>query len=431
MAAPVRMSPEDLARARETSRLAPAVAVIHATLAGLHEDARQIVAISDAQANLLWVTGDRDTCDRAREMHFEEGAAWAEGAAGTNAVGTAAALDHAVQIFSAEHLMAAVHPWTCAAAPIHDPATGDLLGVIDLTADLRTNHPHTLTLATLAARTAEAALQFRALQLAERLRAQWEAAIAGRRTPSALFDPHGHPIAWRGMDAPPAGLDAEGVGDVELQPLAEGGTIMWLRGRARQRRPRLRFRLLGHDAGVQLPGGRVERALRSLELLALLAMHPEGMTTEQLALAIYGERGKAVTIRAQIHRVRASLSPEMLTAQPYRLRAAVDADWLDVERLIADGQPEAALKAYRGSFLPASDAPEIAEARLLLEESLRRSILTSADPGLLAGWLEHPAGANDLAAARALVAVLPAGDPRRAAATARAAAIARRLATAT
>ena len=326
-AAPVRMSADELASARAASPLGPAVDLIHATLSGLHEDARQIVAISDAHANLLWVTGDADTCEQAREMHFEEGAAWAEAAAGTNAVGTAAALDHAVQIFSAEHLMAAVHPWTCAAAPIHDPVTGELLGVIDLTADLRTNHPQTLLLATLAARTAEAALQFQLMQLRERLRERWERATSTRRTPSALFDPYGHAIAWRGMDRPPVTPDADAG---ELQPLPEGGTILWLAGRVRPRRARLRLRLLGHDAGVQLPGGRVERGLRSLELLALLAMHPEGITTEQLALALYGERGKAVTIRAQIHRVRAGLGNDLVTAQPYRLCAAIDADWLEV-----------------------------------------------------------------------------------------------------
>jgi transcriptional regulator of acetoin/glycerol metabolism len=61
-------------------------------------------------------------------------------------------LDHRVQIFSAEHVIAAVHPWTCSAAPIHDPGTGELLGVIDLTADLRMQHPHTLPLAEFAAR---------------------------------------------------------------------------------------------------------------------------------------------------------------------------------------------------------------------------------------------------------------------------------------
>jgi transcriptional regulator of acetoin/glycerol metabolism len=82
---------------------------MHATLSSLDEDARHIVAIGDAAANLLWVTGDPETCERAREMRFQEGACWSEHDAGTNAVGTAAALDHSVQIFSAEHLVSAVH----------------------------------------------------------------------------------------------------------------------------------------------------------------------------------------------------------------------------------------------------------------------------------------------------------------------------------
>lgn len=420
-AAPLRLDGDALAGARERSPLAPVVGLIHSTLSSLDQDARQVVAISDAEANLLWVTGDRETCERAREMRFEPGASWAERDVGTNAVGTATALDHPVQIFSAEHVLAAVHPWTCAAAPIHDPVSGELIGVIDLTADLRTNHPHTLSLAALAARTAEAALSLRGLEDAERLRERWEAAVLGRRTPSVLLDAYGRAIAWRGVSAPPPEL----VGDRE--PLGSAGTIVWLRRRTRPRPARLRLRLLGHDATAQMGGGEAERGLRSLELLALLAMHPEGLTTEQLALGVYGERGKAVTIRAQVHRVRAWLGADRLTANPYRLELGIEADWLDVRRLVAAGRPREALRAYRGSLLPASEAPEIVEARGLLEESLRRSILTSEDAELLAAWLDHPAGAHDLAAARTLVAVLPAGDPRRAAATARSAAIARRL----
>jgi hypothetical protein len=189
----------------------------------------------------------------------------------------------------------------------------------------------------------------------------------------------------------------------------------------------MQLRFLGHDASVKLPTGHRERGLRSLELLAVLAMRREGMTTEQLALALYGERGKSVTVRAQVHRVRAYLGEGAVSTHPYRLNIPVDADWLEVRRLIAAGRPREALRAYRGPLLPDSEAPEIAEARALLDESVRRSILTSADPELLMRWLEHPSGADDLVAARTLVALLPRGEPRRAAATATAAAIARRL----
>jgi transcriptional regulator of acetoin/glycerol metabolism len=378
--APLRLSGDELEAARERSRLASTVESILETISLVDGTAHHVVAIGDADANLLWVAGDPHTVERACEMRFQEGAAWSEAEAGTNAVGTAVALDHAVQIFSAEHVVAAVHPWTCSAAPIHDPATGELIGVVDLTSELRTAHPHTLSLAALAAHAAEEKLRLDGLARSVRLR-----------------------------DRVTQGISAT-------------------RARAPRPRARLRLRLLGRDASARLGDHPPERALRSLELLAVLAMHRGGLSAEQLALALYGERGKTVTIRAQVHRVRGHLGERAVHPHPYRLGVSIEADWLEVGRMIAAGRPGAALRAYRGPLLPESEAPAIVEARSLLEESLRRSILTSAEPELLARWLAHDAGADDLAAARALVAVLPPGDPRRAAATATAAAIARRLA---
>jgi hypothetical protein len=435
---PIRLTRSEVEEARARSPLQAAVGVIHSELSSLDADAHHIVAIADAAANLLWVTGDGDTCERAHEMRFEEGAGWSETYAGTNAVGTALALDHPVQIFSAEHVVEAVHGWTCSAAPIHDPGSGELIGVVDLTADLRTHHPHTLSLATLAALAAETAINLRSVQTAGRLRMWWETAISGRRTPSALLNEDGWVIAARGMGELPKRLaltmDAGARSIVlpdgrhgELEPLELGGAILWMPRDSRTRPSRLRLQMLGQDPSAQLGSARRERGLRSLELLAVLAMHPEGMTTEQLALALYGEQGKAVTVRAQVHRVRTCVGARSLEPHPYRLTVPVEADWLEVSRLVAAGRPREALCAYRGPLLPASDAPEIVEARALLEESLRRSILTTADAELLSAWLAHPSGADDRAAARALVAVLPCGDPRRAAATANAAAIARRL----
>jgi hypothetical protein len=213
----------------------------------------------------------------------------------------------------------------------------------------------------------------------------------------------------------------------EAQWLGGDGAILWLRRRRASVVPRLHLRLLGPGADARLGAARPERGLRSLELLAVLAMHREGLTAAQLALALYGDRGKTVTIRSQVHRVRHHLGQRALQAQPYRLAASFDADSLEVARLVAAGHPGRALHAYLGPLLPGSDAPAIVEARGLLDESLRRSILTTADPQLLSRWLLHPSGADDLAAARTLVAVLPVGDPRRAAASASASAVGRRM----
>ena len=46
-------------------------------------------------------------------MNFAEGTLWSEGGAGTNAIGTAIAVDHAVQVFGPEHFSDPVQRWTC------------------------------------------------------------------------------------------------------------------------------------------------------------------------------------------------------------------------------------------------------------------------------------------------------------------------------
>ncbi|MEK8169931.1 hypothetical protein NKH77_09330 [Streptomyces sp. M19] len=53
-----------------------------------------------------------------------EGANWSEEIVGTSGVGTALAVRAPVRVHSFEHFVHAYHHWSCAAAPMHDPATG-------------------------------------------------------------------------------------------------------------------------------------------------------------------------------------------------------------------------------------------------------------------------------------------------------------------
>ena len=91
-------------------------------------------------------------------MNFVPGARWAETAVGTNAPGTAVAVDRPVQVFAAEHFIRRVQPWTCAAAPVHDPRTGRVLGAVDITGGDGLAHPHSLGFVQAVARAAESQL---------------------------------------------------------------------------------------------------------------------------------------------------------------------------------------------------------------------------------------------------------------------------------
>lgn len=121
-------------------------------------DGEHLVAVCDASGRLLWVEGDPATRRMAGRMNFVPGARWSETAVGTNAPGTAVAVDRPVQVFAAEHFARKAQPWTCAAAPVHDPRTGRVLGAVDITGGDRLAHPHSLGFVQAVARAAESQL---------------------------------------------------------------------------------------------------------------------------------------------------------------------------------------------------------------------------------------------------------------------------------
>ena len=121
---PVELLDDDLIAYREAHPLATVMPVIRRLLVEDAEDDKMIVAVTDAGGRMLWVEGDPRLRSQAAGMAFVEGARWAEEVVGTNAPGTALAIDHAVQIYGSEHFRRPVQPWSCSAAPVHDPVTG-------------------------------------------------------------------------------------------------------------------------------------------------------------------------------------------------------------------------------------------------------------------------------------------------------------------
>jgi len=297
--------------------LARFAGLIEQLLGDFAHDARHIVVISDADGRLLWSAGHRTVLAASESISFVPGSLWDESTTGTNGVGTALALDHAVQIFSAEHYNRDVHPWTCSGAPVHDPETGRVLGVIDLSSGIRASHPHSLALVTAAAQTVEAALREDLAERRERLHAAYLERVTGRdRTPSALLTRTGDvlastPAGWlpAGVTMPADGgeLIVAGGAELVLEPLGDDGSIAWL-ARAGDRGTRLTLRALGRSrAEAWVDGERLGLSPRHGELLGLLALRPEGLTAEEVALELYGDASKRVAARAEMSRLRRAL----------------------------------------------------------------------------------------------------------------------------
>jgi transcriptional regulator of acetoin/glycerol metabolism len=137
---------QQLARARERQRelldhAMPAMAYLHAQTS----DSGSVIVLSNADGLLLQSCGDAEFVDRASRVHLSPGASWHETHRGTNAVGTTLALGMPTVITGGEHFLACNGFLTCAAAPISD-SRGQLLGVLDISGDHRSCHPHTFGL---------------------------------------------------------------------------------------------------------------------------------------------------------------------------------------------------------------------------------------------------------------------------------------------
>jgi transcriptional regulator of acetoin/glycerol metabolism len=121
-------------------------------LAQSMEGSETIITVSDNNGLILDMYGDPTILKEAEKIHFMPGAVWNEETAGTNAIGTVIKNKAPIQILFTEHFCSGWHDWICAAAPIFNPLTGELLGVLDVSGKWKNVHPHTLGLAILKAK---------------------------------------------------------------------------------------------------------------------------------------------------------------------------------------------------------------------------------------------------------------------------------------
>jgi len=112
---------------------------------------RSIMILTSAAGIVLDAVGNTQTLDEGQYIHLMPGADWREVAIGTNGIGTALSTRAPAHVFAAEHFCAGIKRWTCAAAPVLEPGTGAVLGVVDISGPLQTYHPNNLTLAVAAA----------------------------------------------------------------------------------------------------------------------------------------------------------------------------------------------------------------------------------------------------------------------------------------
>ena len=300
------------------SPLQTAVERVESDLRRTAEDGDLVLAVTDAETRILWTYGGRVMRRKAETVNFVPAGRWDEASVGTNALGITARTGDPSMVFSAEHFAPIVHNWVCWAAPLHDPVSGEQIGVIDLSTTWERTHPIGLATARVLARLIEGAM------------------------------PRSH--HW-------------GLGAGAFAPPDPG----------------LSLSLLG-TAEAWLDGQRLLLNRRQTEILALLSLHPEGLSLERLHALVYGEQPVTLsTLKAEVSHLRAAVGGQ-LASRPYRLMMPVRVDVDEVLALLAAGEVRAAVAAYGGDLLPGTNAPALAELGDYLAVSMREALLATPDP---------------------------------------------------
>ncbi|MCU1482688.1 MAG: transcriptional regulator [Subtercola sp.] len=397
----------ELREYRQEHPLALVLPVIHRLLIQHTFETGLIIAVGDQAGRLLWIDGDRDLRRKAESMLFVEGANWSETNVGTSAPGTALALDHGIQIGGAEHFNRIVHPWSCTAVPVHDPSSGSILGVVDITGGDNAVSPTTLPLLEAAVAAAEAELRIHQLTQ-PRLPARRAAVVIGPSAPHTTATPEasGMPTTITVTTAPPPQNNSPA-------PKQRSRAV-----------DALQLSVLGRELGRLGRGeSSLELSVRHSEILTLLAWNRHGLTAEQLAHKLYSTENSVATLRAEMVRLRAVLAQAdtglEVASRPYRLSGELELDAHSVLAFLERGAHRVALGAYSGPVLLGSSAPGIVDIRTEVSSSIREALLTDGSADVLLEYARTDECAYDREVWVQCLQRLSARSPKRASVVAR------------
>ena len=170
----------------------------------------------------------------------------------------------------------------------------------------------------------------------------------------------------------------------------------------------LQLKMLGSNH-VLMNGKNVALSPRQIEILCILALCPEGLNLDSLHHALYGERAVSVgTLKTEISQLREALGGA-IGSRPYRFMLAVNADFLELEKMLDAGYVEAALRGYHGVFLPRTESPLLLAWRYSIESRLSDIIFHATDTDLLLRYFGKTPEAID--ALQRLTELLPSNHP--------------------
>ena len=116
----------------ESNSLNQALKICEQELKHVAQQSSMVLAVGDINSTIIWTEASQQMRKAAERVHFIEGGQWREEVVGTNALALTLKTEKSSCVFSNEHYMESIHDWVCYAAPIVDPFSKQLIGVLDL-----------------------------------------------------------------------------------------------------------------------------------------------------------------------------------------------------------------------------------------------------------------------------------------------------------
>ena len=124
---------------RSLQRLAQPVATpLAQRAAGL----QSVVILSDASGLVLQTFGNSAAMEKRKASRWSRNI-WSESGRGTNAIGTALAIDDSCEVEGRQHYLTRNQDLYCAAVPLQSP-DGQIAGALDISGPAHIPHPHSL-----------------------------------------------------------------------------------------------------------------------------------------------------------------------------------------------------------------------------------------------------------------------------------------------
>jgi transcriptional regulator of acetoin/glycerol metabolism len=205
--APRRTAPDELEARLARDDLGIAGTKVLRRYTPLAEAAGHVIALGDADGQILAAAGARGLRKQLERINFVPGGLWNTDTVGPNGVGTPLALGRPEFVFGPEHYCSGWQPWVCYGSPILHPETRQPVGVIDITGPVRSARLERFLLATTIAQSVGQALNLLLVHRHERLRAAFCDALRRRPGNGVVAISN----AGRIIEANPCGLQHLGL----------------------------------------------------------------------------------------------------------------------------------------------------------------------------------------------------------------------------